>query len=438
MIAAAAALNASTLPPAAEPERCENCGQLARDGSVFCPTCNLALCLSCDLAIHSAAAFTGHERRPSWESRLYRHPCRYHAGKHVAHFCTTCDEPVCTECRISGPHAGAAHTVVTMQDAFYSKVNSLAARVAGPLRSKREILQLSCARIESVLQSVHRTAGEIERATRMDYEGILTRLKKAEGMKAAVCQQELDVVRQDLLAVEALTQRLNGITLGQAGGVAGSSATAAGPSPLPNLQSLFRQAAATSSFLAPGVPGAAGPAEALLPLDAFGLLESIPSINSQIDGILARVSETDVESLTQRVSLGDLPQEVCERNAALAAVNGGSRQLEVKEELIRLAEEEKDRCIGLARAELGEWEKLVKEYAAELRKVSMRCVFCGAKCEPSTVNTECAANRGDNDMSFAAARRAEPILASSASVQAEDAMRYVGNGRHWFSAVEGV
>lgn len=450
-------------PAAAVVVSCENCHQTFENNTVYCPSCDLILCYACDMSVHSANAFAGHERRAVWEAKLYRRPCRYHPGRYVTNFCTSCDEPICGECRVSGPHSGASHVVISMRDAFFSKVQSLINRVNGPLKGRRSALQAVANKLDVIIQTIHARASEIERSTRLDYEGILSRLKRAEGLKLAVCQQDLDAVRSDLLTIDVLMNQISSISAeppdptGNVGpnlvinaanpftvsqGVIGAGAV------LPSRQMLGNRILYDASYDRQSMVGkGAGllqQASSLIGYDAFQLLESIPAIHSQIDGILARIPEETVLSTPTKINLDDLPQEAKERMDASSGMHSRAKEISFKNDLIGQLEKDKEQALDSAKQEIDEWAKLVDRYADELKAVVMKCVFCNHRCLPSIVNAPCPENTADkvagcND-SYLLLKKAEPILANEKSnASPEDAMKHVGSGRHYFvSAAETI
>lgn len=113
-------------------------------------------------------------------THTYTHNCTYkHALIHMcicththAHAHTTkpshtrmhiaCDQPVCSECRITGDHVGPAHVTVSLEDAFITRLNKMQIVLDSSLSPKKSQLLHQMQRLQSRVDSVHANKARIE------------------------------------------------------------------------------------------------------------------------------------------------------------------------------------------------------------------------------------------------------------------------------------
>ncbi|GIQ81335.1 hypothetical protein KIPB_002280 [Kipferlia bialata] len=150
--------------------------------------------------------------------------------------------------------------------------------------------------------------------------------------------------------------------------------------------------------------------------------------------ITLRLAENDIALVNpDTLDVSTLPNECVNRQKAAAELSTASRLLQIKEHLLEMATAEKQQYILQAQTELQRWDTLASEYAGELAKTSLVCVFCQRKCLPDTVNAPCPSNPSDIVRgTFDAGRRAEPVLQACPELSAQEAETYVGTGRHHF------
>jgi hypothetical protein len=393
-----------------------------------------------------------HCRAPAWEAALHRKPCPHHPGRQLTYYCVTCDQPACSDCRISGPHRGAGHSTVSIQEAFFAALRAVSASVHGPLRARRDEILAHIAELDGAVARVSASREDIEQRALGEYEAIIARLRRTESLQLAVVQQDLASLRRDLSSIETLTNRINSISLDASSQANRNSATmfsSSGTQPEFGLGSLrasfggslggslpIASAYSVGALLSdpaalsdPGFGTAPAP-----PTDAFSLLRELPQIKRQVDRLAARGSSAaDLPQRMAEVHALDgsfLPDEMSERAQLADKLRTATRLLAVKSQLLEVLESDRDSTLSDARAELTEWEGLSERYAVELERRTLACAMCGCVCDAQTANSMCEANVPATLGTTQSVTRAGPLV--DAGMPVDEAVAWLGNSRHYF------
>lgn len=131
-----------------------------------------------------------------------------HHGSILKLYCESCEEPICTECQIIGPHNTKLHRLSGIVDSFKRKYNLLSNMINKNLLNKLDILTSNIQKIESNIEEVKTVKGNIERDIRTEYTGILDQLKSEEGKKLAVLQFESSLLTNEINHIEDLIQSI--------------------------------------------------------------------------------------------------------------------------------------------------------------------------------------------------------------------------------------
>lgn len=88
---------------------------------MFCPSERANFCKECDAQIHYDDFLKRHSRIYFSDVKQKKFICcSHHPSKVIEHFCQTCMEPICTECKITGKHSSkeyADHSITSFIDA---------------------------------------------------------------------------------------------------------------------------------------------------------------------------------------------------------------------------------------------------------------------------------------------------------------------------------
>lgn len=127
-----------------------------------------------------------------------------HHGLRLDIFCESCDEPVCKDCSVVGPHNNQVfiiiklHRLNSISDSYRIRVARLSDLLNNNIMEKKEQMLAQVHRIEYRVEEIRYVKTIIERDVRAEYNGMLERLRYSEGVKVAVLQHEIQELQRDL------------------------------------------------------------------------------------------------------------------------------------------------------------------------------------------------------------------------------------------------
>jgi len=107
-------------------------------------------------------------------------------NKPLRYFCESCEELVCYDCTVMGPHNTQLHRVSSLDDAYKYRFELINRQIHQSLVPKRAQLIGQIVRMDHRLDEVKTVKNVIERDIRNEYSAIMERLRSAEGVKTAV------------------------------------------------------------------------------------------------------------------------------------------------------------------------------------------------------------------------------------------------------------
>ena len=116
--------------------------------------------------------------------------CLLH-GKPLRYYCDTCEELLCHDCTVMGPHNTQLHRICNVEEAFRYRFETINKQIHQALVPKRAQLIGQIVRLDHRLDEIKTVKGVIERDIRNEYAGLMERLKSAEGVKTAVLQHDI-------------------------------------------------------------------------------------------------------------------------------------------------------------------------------------------------------------------------------------------------------
>ncbi len=265
-------------------------------------------------------------------------PCAIHKLP-VQSYCLTCERPVCETCKTT-THYGPEHAVVGIQEAFLSQATGLKRTVHTQLRVRKNDILTRHADVQLAIERVQEARATIERGARADLDAVLQRLRKAESIKLASCNEDIALLKKELAEVDTMEVDVNKLLEGT---------------------------------------------------DYYSSLQKIPQMTKAIAGLLGRDLEEFMDG--DRPAEADLPDEVSLRRDICEKFAATTSMLHLKSQLLETADERRQEVTQDAAEELGRWEALTGEYEAELARYRMRCVFCSIEMGPDAVNTVCPENQ---------------------------------------------
>ena len=352
-------------------EKCDGCYQ--GDAICYCINCNKLYCKICDDQIHIVPSNRNHEKKPISENSHLKKLC-YNHNSPLKYFCETCEEPICQECQILGPHNGKIHKIISIYDSFNKKYNNLSQIINKNIKSKYNQSMNQLQYLDYVSEQVKSYKNNIERGIRKDYTEMLDNLNSIEGKKLAVINYDSVVLQKDINMMQEIMSYLNEMNNNENN-------------------------------------------------DLISFLLKYKQINEMVEYILAKPIKTKID-----ITLDDFPIEQEENRKKLENYNKLEELCKFKDEIIwklltnNQYNKESNEINEKTKNEIQEWAKLSDKYALELQKYNLVCDFCGCYLDENVVNSGCEKNDKseidyNNTYFYGSILPPEDVL---------------GNGRHYF------
>ena len=342
--------------------KCDGCYQ--GDGVVYCVNCGKIYCKICEEQIHVVPSNRNHERHPLSDLSHLRKMC-YHHNAPLKYFCESCEEPICQECQMIGPHNNKLHKIISIFDSFKKKFFYLSSIVNKNLLCKYEATVNQVAYLDYLSEQVKLVKGGIEREIRNYYSEMIDELNSVEGKKLAVINYESSILQKDMNKMNEIINYFNELGSGNADP------------------------------------------------DMISFLLRFKQLNEMIEIQIAKPIKTNVS-----VDLNDFPNRIEEQKLKYSKVDKYEKILKLKDDIIwkicndkkinhsdveeeiekmkLLKDNELNQFKEKSKNEIEEWAKLSDKYAVELQKYHIVCDFCGCFLDETTVNTAC--DKNDNSV----------------------------------------
>ena len=361
-------------------EKCEGCFEA--DGIVYCANCGKIYCKTCEDQIHIVPANRLHERRPLNDMTYLRKLC-YHHNNPLKYFCESCEEPICQECQMIGPHNNKLHKIITIFESYQKKYSYLSEIINKNIVQKYEQTMSQISYLNYISEQVKKVKNGIEREIRSEYAEMIEELRTVEGKKLAVLNYESSILQKDVNKMQDIMTYVN-----ELGG---------NESP-----------------------------------DMISFLLRYKQLNEMVEFALAKPINTKIE-----ITLDDFPKRVEENKRKLERVNKYEKLLKLKDDIIwKIVNEHKankncsissnekeiNEIKEKSKNEIEAWAKLSDKDALELQKYNLVCNFCGCYLDEVTVNSSCDKNMEKEQNS---------MFAYGKGIVPEEIK---GTGRHFFSS----
>lgn len=342
---------------------------------------------------------------------LHNQPLRY--------FCDSCEELICYDCTVMGPHNTQLHRISAMEEAFRTRFDLVNRAIHASIVPKRAQLIAQIVRLDHRIDEVKTLKGVIEKDIRNEYGAIMERLRSAEGVKMAVLQHDIAEVQKDITRIDEILMAMEDIAAG------GSQQP---PMPMGMMMGSMSQ-------MNP-MGGGGGP-------DIVGFLHRYRQLNENIEYAVTKQFKVEIDVLPN-----DLPRELAERRVLLEHYEEQRKLLKFKDDVIwKLSQELKkkydyyqDEFDKETRHEMNEWARLVDRYAGELKKYELVCSFCGQHLSDANINTECPENASKSFINPGLSGRSQNAGAGNSDIanqmlfftDEEPPQEVIGAKRHFF------
>ena len=336
-------LNNNNIPLPGGAPKCEGCYE--NDALCFCKECKKYLCQLCDHQIHIIPVNTNHLRVSLNDIIKMKKLC-YHHQLNLELFCESCDETICKQCQIIGPHNTNYHRIIQIDEAFEKKYYQLS-KMKPALMNKIGELNYYNNRVNDLTHKVNIAKKDLVRDIRSQYTILSEKIKDIEGKRNAILSFETSQLQYDSN----------------------------------NIQDISNYIADVQSKKGPSM---------------ISFLLQFPQLISKIERLLEK-------PLKEKIDLSNIenyPNDLEERHKILEEYDKVKKQLETRNDDIwkiicekkqkekNILDNEKKRSME----QIEEKAKLSDKYDKDLKKFMIVCSFCGKYIDKKTINSECQAN----------------------------------------------
>jgi len=186
--------------------KCEGC--YTNDSVVFCKECNKNLCQICENQIHVIPLFKEHERIPISNFNILKKVC-YHHNNNLKFFCDSCEEPICEDCQILGPHNTKLHRIISIENSFSEKFEKFSKNVKNNIENRYEILNNNLKKIDDMINEINYSSINLERDINMNFNKILEEVRNEKGKKIAILNFESSLIQKELTKFDDINNFIN-------------------------------------------------------------------------------------------------------------------------------------------------------------------------------------------------------------------------------------
>ena len=336
--------NISNINPKKYPQmKCDGCFE--GDAVCYCVQCGQYYCKICDEQIHIIPVNSNHQKKPINFMNFFQKNCYLHKDQYLKLFCESCEEPICHECHMIGPHNNKLHKIVNIVDSYRKKLNYINVMKNKNMSNKYNELMNQIQYLDNITKEIKEKKDEKEKNIRKYYGQILDNLNSFEGKKNAIINYESSNLQKNLNDISEIINYINHIILSD--------------SP-----------------------------------DMIDFLIKYKQINEKVEDILAKPIKKKYN-----ISPDDFPQELKEKEKRINNCENMEQLCQLKDEIIwKLMIDNQDINTKVkeinekSKLEIEKWAKLSEKYVSELKKYNLFCVFCGCALEENTVNSPCEKN----------------------------------------------
>ncbi len=323
--------------------KCDGCFE--NDAVCYCKECKKYLCGMCDNQIHIIPVNSNHLRVDLNDIIKMKKLC-YHHQSNLEFFCESCDEAICKQCQIIGPHNTNYHRIIQIREAFNKKFYQLS-KMKPILMNKLGELNYYNNKVNELTEKVNKEKKNLIRDIRAQYSALSEKIKDVEGKRNAILSFETSQLQYD-----------NN-----------------------NIQDI--------NYYISDVQSKKGPT-------MISFLLQYPQLKNKIERILEK-------PLKEKIDLSNIenyPNELEERHRILEDYEKIKKQLETRNDTIwKIINEKKqkeksilDNAKKKSMEQIEEKAKLSDKYDKDLKKFMIVCSFCGKYIDKKTINSECQAN----------------------------------------------
>lgn len=323
--------------------KCEGC--FYYNQTCYCQECKKYLCDLCKNQIHRIPANSNHIIVNLADMVKLKKLC-YHHQTNLELFCESCDEAICKQCQIIGPHNTNYHRIISIKEAFSKKYYQIN-KMKPVLLNKLSELNYYNNKVSYLVDKVNNSKKELIRDIRAQYSELSEKIKDIEGKRNAILSYETSQIQADANNIQDINNYINDIQNKKG----------------PNM---------------------------------INFLLQFPQLKNKMDRIL----EKPIKEKIDLSNIENYPNDLEKRHKILEDFDKIKKMLANKdEEIWKILMEKKNKELDLiekakkkSQDQIEEWIKLSDKYQKDLKKYEVVCAFCGKYIDNNTVNSDCEAN----------------------------------------------
>ncbi len=187
-------------------QKCEGCFENFAVG--YCKECEKSFCPKCDNQLHNIPSYKNHERIALNEMSHLKKMC-YHHNSPLKFYCESCDEPICNECQIMGPHNTKLHKITNILEAFKDKYKRMNDIVQNNILKRYEDLTNNLSIIDSKIEELDILSTQIEKDIISSFNQMIEGLNNEKGKRIAILNYESANIQKELVKLDEIFKFVN-------------------------------------------------------------------------------------------------------------------------------------------------------------------------------------------------------------------------------------
>ena len=187
-------------------QKCEGCFENFAVG--YCKECEKSFCPKCDNQLHNIPSYKNHERIALNEMSHLKKMC-YHHNSPLKFYCESCDEPICNECQIMGPHNTKLHKITNILEAFKDKYKRMNDIVQNNILKRYEDLTNNLSIIDSKIEELDILSTQIEKDIVSSFNQMIEGLNNEKGKRIAILNYESANIQKELVKLDEIFKFVN-------------------------------------------------------------------------------------------------------------------------------------------------------------------------------------------------------------------------------------